>query len=226
MTVCALDHYVDRHRQWQNGCILPCLSWARPPLPALGSQHLAQPSPSSGCSFMLRTPCPGLPSQGIKARLRAAVPSSVIMEEFMGPADMVAAYRQARINFHPATYDAFGMTIVEAASQVWLCVHGLRVPHRCGCVCMACVCLCVCRHTSTMRGWGGQTSTLHCVCVTTACVCGGAHMTETKLHSLCEPVRPWWYRSTVSRGDVHTRVVVEGKHACVAFIKNHLLNPN
>lgn len=27
-------------------------------------------------------------------------------------------YQRTRLNVHPATYDAFGMTIVEAASQV------------------------------------------------------------------------------------------------------------
>lgn len=36
----------------------------------------------------------------------------------MGPADLAAVYRRTRLNVHPSTYDAYGMTIVEAASQV------------------------------------------------------------------------------------------------------------
>ncbi len=56
--------------------------------------------------------------QELKRRLRAAAPDSVILEEFMGPEEMARVYAQTRLNVHPATYDAFGMTIVEAASQV------------------------------------------------------------------------------------------------------------
>ena len=36
----------------------------------------------------------------------------------MGPAEMADLYSQTRLNVHPCTYDAYGMTIVEAASQV------------------------------------------------------------------------------------------------------------
>ncbi len=57
-------------------------------------------------------------AQGLKTRLRAAAPSSVILESFMGPAELADVYRRTRLNFHPSTYDAYGMTIVEAASQV------------------------------------------------------------------------------------------------------------
>jgi hypothetical protein len=57
--------------------------------------------------------------QGIKCRLRQVAPQSLVIEQFMGPAQLAAeVYAKARLNIHPATYDAFGMTIVEAASQV------------------------------------------------------------------------------------------------------------
>ncbi|GFR41507.1 hypothetical protein Agub_g2201, partial [Astrephomene gubernaculifera] len=56
-------------------------------------------------------------AQALKARLRAAAPTSVILERFVGPAELAQLYRQTRLNFHPSTYDAYGMTIVEAASQ-------------------------------------------------------------------------------------------------------------
>ncbi len=35
----------------------------------------------------------------------------------MGPTDLAELYAATRLNFHPASYDAYGMTIVEAASQ-------------------------------------------------------------------------------------------------------------
>jgi len=57
--------------------------------------------------------------QDLKRRLRAAVPESIVLEHFMGPEALAQVFSKTLINFHPATYDAFGMTIVEAASQVW-----------------------------------------------------------------------------------------------------------
>ncbi|KXZ56199.1 hypothetical protein GPECTOR_1g172 [Gonium pectorale] len=56
-------------------------------------------------------------AQALKARLRAAAPQSVILERFVGPSELADLYRQTRLNFHPSTYDAYGMTVVEAASQ-------------------------------------------------------------------------------------------------------------
>jgi glycosyltransferase involved in cell wall biosynthesis len=53
----------------------------------------------------------------LKNRLRNAVKSSVIIESFLGPADLAQIYSKTRLNFHPPTYDAYGMTIIEAASQ-------------------------------------------------------------------------------------------------------------
>ncbi|GAX77522.1 hypothetical protein CEUSTIGMA_g4966.t1 [Chlamydomonas eustigma] len=56
-------------------------------------------------------------AQSLKQRLRAAAPHSIIIEDFMGPQQLSRVFSQTRLNVHPATYDAFGMTIVEAASQ-------------------------------------------------------------------------------------------------------------
>lgn len=56
-------------------------------------------------------------AQGLKARLLAAAPSARIVESFLGPQELAELHAQTRLNFHPATYDAYGMTIIEAASQ-------------------------------------------------------------------------------------------------------------
>ena len=56
--------------------------------------------------------------QGLKDRLRAAAPAAVVLERFVGPAELADLYRLTRLNVHPPTYDAYGMTVVEAASQV------------------------------------------------------------------------------------------------------------
>ena len=51
----------------------------------------------------------------------------------MGPAHLSDLYRSTRLNFHPATYDAYGMTIVEAASQVRVLVgEGVAWGGQCG----------------------------------------------------------------------------------------------
>jgi hypothetical protein len=56
-------------------------------------------------------------SQMVKERLRAACPGSIISAGFLGPADMAAIFGNTRLNVHTPLYDAYGMTIVEAACQ-------------------------------------------------------------------------------------------------------------
>ena len=63
--------------------------------------------------------------QGLKARLRSAVPSSIIKESFVDAAELASIASSTRVNFHPCLYDAYGMTIVEVASQV----SSTAVPH-------------------------------------------------------------------------------------------------
>eukprot|EP00897_Mesotaenium_endlicherianum_P006750 jgi/Mesen1/6102/ME000310S05203 len=63
----------------------------------------------------------GAYAAGVKARVLAAVPSTRVVQGFMGPAEMAVVYSQANIqstllNVHPCMYDAYGMTIVEAAA--------------------------------------------------------------------------------------------------------------
>eukprot|EP00884_Botryococcus_braunii_P006373 jgi/Botrbrau1/15737/Bobra.4_1s0105.1 len=56
-------------------------------------------------------------SEMVKQRLKAVVPTSIISPHFLGPVDMAAIFGRARLNIHPPLYDAYGMTIVEAACQ-------------------------------------------------------------------------------------------------------------
>ena len=56
-------------------------------------------------------------ADGLKARLRAAVPAAIIEEKFLGPTELAAIFSATVLNVHPCLYDAYGMTIVEAASQ-------------------------------------------------------------------------------------------------------------
>ena len=53
----------------------------------------------------------------LRQRLAANVPSCQIIESFLGPLEMAEIYSKTLLNVHPCAYDAFGMTIVEAASQ-------------------------------------------------------------------------------------------------------------
>lgn len=52
----------------------------------------------------------------VKQRLKAAMPEAVIYEGFMGPSQLSDLYSQTLLNMHPCIYDAYGMTIVEAAA--------------------------------------------------------------------------------------------------------------
>jgi glycosyltransferase involved in cell wall biosynthesis len=107
--------------------------------------------------WKLSSCCGALAAQGLKERLLAAWPAAVVQQRFMGPAELAALYRATRLNVHPCSYDAFGMTLVEAASQVgrqcapngavpfhsWLCCVP-NPPQSRGCtphaahVCIAC----------------------------------------------------------------------------------------
>ena len=60
---------------------------------------------------------PGEYAEGIRARLRAAAPGAVIHDSFLGPSALAGIFAATRLNMHPCLYDAFCMTIVEAASQ-------------------------------------------------------------------------------------------------------------
>lgn len=54
--------------------------------------------------------------EGLVRRLKAAAPGTVVHAAFMGPEDMAGIYRATRLNVHPCHHDAYGMTVVEAAS--------------------------------------------------------------------------------------------------------------
>ena len=45
------------------------------------------------------------------------MPNAIIEESFLGPADLAHIFAATVLNIHPCVYDAFGMTIIEAASQ-------------------------------------------------------------------------------------------------------------
>jgi glycosyltransferase involved in cell wall biosynthesis len=46
----------------------------------------------------------------------AHVPKSTVLDHFLGPTELAALQRRSLLNFHPPTYDAFGMSVVEAAA--------------------------------------------------------------------------------------------------------------
>eukprot|EP00850_Spirogloea_muscicola_P003274 SM000013S26443 [mRNA] locus=s13:453722:456463:+ [translate_table: standard] len=55
-------------------------------------------------------------AEGVKARVVAASPDAVLIHGFMGPQEMATVYSQTLLNVHPCVYDAYGMTVVEAAA--------------------------------------------------------------------------------------------------------------
>lgn len=51
-----------------------------------------------------------------RKKLRSNFPGSIIYEEFLNAKDMVELFRETKLNVHTALYEAYGMTIVEAAA--------------------------------------------------------------------------------------------------------------
>lgn len=51
----------------------------------------------------------------IRERLLKAVPSAIVVDRFLSPKELGAVFAHTILNFHPSSYDAYGMTIVEAA---------------------------------------------------------------------------------------------------------------
>lgn len=55
-------------------------------------------------------------AKAIKQRVKIAFPNAVVYEGFMGSSQLADIYSQTLLNVHPCIYDAYGMTIVEAAA--------------------------------------------------------------------------------------------------------------
>lgn len=52
----------------------------------------------------------------IRERLLRAIPSAIVIDRFLSPHELGAVFAYTVLNFHPSSYDAYGMTIVEAAA--------------------------------------------------------------------------------------------------------------
>ncbi|KAI0559103.1 Glycosyltransferase 4 [Gracilaria domingensis] len=56
-------------------------------------------------------------AQKLKQTLKSTVPEAVIVDEFLGPSAFAMLLQSSALNIHPALYEAYGMTIVEAAAM-------------------------------------------------------------------------------------------------------------
>jgi JmjC domain, hydroxylase len=54
----------------------------------------------------------------LRHKIQSQVPCCQVIENFLGPIEMADIYSQTVLNIHPPLYDAYGMTVVEAASQL------------------------------------------------------------------------------------------------------------
>ncbi len=55
-------------------------------------------------------------AKDVRERLLQAIPSAIVMDRFLSPKELGAVFAHTLLNFHPSFYDAYGMTIVEAAA--------------------------------------------------------------------------------------------------------------
>ncbi|CAI5461085.1 unnamed protein product [Closterium sp. Yama58-4] len=92
----------------KNAALLPpLLRLLAPHLPALGVTPLL-------CAGTAATR--GAFGQAVLQEVVAAAPGTVVVDGFMGPERMAQVYSQTLLNIHPCLYDAYGMTVVEAAA--------------------------------------------------------------------------------------------------------------
>ncbi|GJP34858.1 hypothetical protein CLOM_g19270, partial [Closterium sp. NIES-68] len=54
--------------------------------------------------------------EAVLAEVVSAAPAAVVVDGFMGAERMAHVYSQTLLNIHPCLYDAYGMTVVEAAA--------------------------------------------------------------------------------------------------------------
>ncbi|CAI5464783.1 unnamed protein product [Closterium sp. Yama58-4] len=92
----------------KNAALLPpLLRLLAPHLPALGVTPLL-------CAGTAATR--GAFGEAVLQEVLAAAPAAVVVDGFMGPDRMAQVYSQTLLNIHPCQYDAYGMTVVEAAA--------------------------------------------------------------------------------------------------------------
>ena len=56
-------------------------------------------------------------AQSIKDELLDMAPNALIVDSFLSPVALAALFQRTHFNFHPCAYDAYGMTIIEAAAM-------------------------------------------------------------------------------------------------------------
>lgn len=65
--------------------------------------------------------CGSAPDKDYATSIRTIIsnshPTPLLVSAFLGPSDMAAIFSRSCVNVHPALYDAYGMTIVEAAAM-------------------------------------------------------------------------------------------------------------
>ena len=52
----------------------------------------------------------------VVTRILALCPAAIIIDDFLAPEALAEIFAQSLVNFHPALYEAFGLTMVEAAA--------------------------------------------------------------------------------------------------------------
>ena len=56
-------------------------------------------------------------AEALRARFREEVPTGMLVDTFLTAAELADVFASTRLNVHPCRYDAYGMTVIEAASQ-------------------------------------------------------------------------------------------------------------
>ena len=71
--------------------------------------------PSTVIPMLFGAPADAQYAELVKSKLRAVAPTAIVADAFLTCEDMAAIFCRSVLNVHPSLYDAFGLTIVEAA---------------------------------------------------------------------------------------------------------------
>ena len=98
------------------GCLVRASAEKNPQLVAklLEETNLAAELSSRG--LVLLVSCCGPTGVELARRVRAAAPEAAVLESFLGAEALAAVFSATVLNLHPCLYDAYGMSVVEAAA--------------------------------------------------------------------------------------------------------------
>ena len=122
----------DRRRRRRRRCLVTCIARLSPEKNVENFCHFVSANRIllDNCGFvpiLAGSTADEEYARGIKDQLRRAAPHAIFIDSFLSPKELASVFTITALNFHPCEYDAFGMTIIEAAA---FSVPSIVAPNR------------------------------------------------------------------------------------------------